>query len=188
MFVALVTNIRYGINQFRPMLTQCHHKSTSTAFYRPSTTKYQPKPAYTVDWGLQTPAQFTPGLVPLGVRWLDAPITIFSRQRTNPPEIFSCSICQYFARLTSKTNSVWMALTNILRNLLFRFLLRPLSWKSMYLPPLHPPTVQLTDKMAKGHWSSFFADSLQTEYCSTFLLSVCPSVWHRRDILHFSHI
>ena len=99
-------------------------------------------------------------IILLGVRWLDAPIPIFSRQRSNPPEIFSCSICQYFARLTSKTNSVWMALTNILRNLLFRFLLRPLSWKSMYLPPLHPPTVQLTDKMAKGHWSSFYYYSL----------------------------
>ena len=37
-----------------------------------------------------------------------------------------------------------------------------------------------------------FADSAQTEYCSTFLLSVCPcvrpSVCHRRDISHFSHI
>ena len=53
-----------SINQYRPMLTQCHHKSTSTAFCWPSTTKYQPVPTYTVvDWGLQTPAQFTPGLV-----------------------------------------------------------------------------------------------------------------------------
>ena len=32
------------------------------------------------------------------------------------------------------------------------------------------------------------ADSVQTEYCPTFLLSVCSSVRHRRDISHFSHI
>ena len=34
----------------------------------------------------------------------------------------------------------------------------------------------------------FFADSVQTEYCPTFLLSVCSCVRHRRDISHFSHI
>ena len=34
----------------------------------PSTTKYQPVPTYTVfPWGLQTPAQFTPGLVILRI-------------------------------------------------------------------------------------------------------------------------
>ena len=32
------------------------------------------------------------------------------------------------------------------------------------------------------------ADSVQTEYCTTFLLSVCSFVCHRRDISHFSHI
>ena len=32
------------------------------------------------------------------------------------------------------------------------------------------------------------ADSFQTEYCPTFLLSVCSCVRHRRDISHFSHI
>ena len=32
------------------------------------------------------------------------------------------------------------------------------------------------------------ADSVQTEYCTTFLLSVSVSVCHRRDISHFSHI
>ena len=51
-------------NQYHLLLTQCHHISTSTASYWPSTTKYQPVPTYTVfAWGLQTPAQFTPGLV-----------------------------------------------------------------------------------------------------------------------------
>ena len=35
---------------------------------------------------------------------------------------------------------------------------------------------------------SLFADSVQTEYCSTFLLSVRVFVRHRRDISHFSHI
>ena len=49
-------------NQYHLLLTQCHHISTSTASYWPSTTKYQPVPTYTVfPWGLQTPAQFTPG-------------------------------------------------------------------------------------------------------------------------------
>ena len=52
-------------NQYHLLLTQCHHISTSTASYWPSTTKCQPVPTYTVfAWGLQTPAQFTPGLVP----------------------------------------------------------------------------------------------------------------------------
>ena len=32
------------------------------------------------------------------------------------------------------------------------------------------------------------ADSAQTEYCTTFPLSVGPCVRHRRDISHFSHI
>ena len=51
-------------NQYHLLLTQCHHISTSTASYWPSTTKYQPVPTYTVfAWGLQTPAQFTTGLV-----------------------------------------------------------------------------------------------------------------------------
>ena len=51
-------------NQYHLLLTQCHHISTSTASYWPSTTKYQPVPTYTVfPWGLQTPAQFTTGLV-----------------------------------------------------------------------------------------------------------------------------
>ena len=51
-------------HQYHLLLTQCHHISTSTASYWPSTTKYQPVPTYTVfAWGLQTPAQFTPGLV-----------------------------------------------------------------------------------------------------------------------------
>ena len=64
-------------NCYRLLLTQYHHISTSTAFYWLSTTKYQPVPlptdpvyqvpTYTVvAWGLQTPAQFTPGLVLFG--------------------------------------------------------------------------------------------------------------------------
>ena len=40
-----------------------------------------------------------------------------------------------------------------------------------------------------GRFLSFFADSAQTEYCTTFHCSfVRPSVCHRRDISHFSHI
>ena len=35
-------------------------------------------------------------------------------------------------------------------------------------------------------WQSFFADSVQTEYCPTFLLSVCPSVTGVTS--HISHI
>ena len=51
-------------NRYRLLLTQYHHISTSTTPYWPSTTKYQPVPTYTVvAWGLQTPAQFTLGLV-----------------------------------------------------------------------------------------------------------------------------
>ena len=34
----------------------------------------------------------------------------------------------------------------------------------------------------------FIADSVQTEYCTTFTLSVRVSVCHRSDISHFSHI
>ena len=46
------------------LLTQYHQIPTSTTPYWFGTTKYQPVPTYTVvDWGLQTPAQFTPGLV-----------------------------------------------------------------------------------------------------------------------------
>ena len=49
------------------LLTQCHHISTSPAPYWLSTIKYHPVPTYTsytvVAWGLQTPAQFTQGLV-----------------------------------------------------------------------------------------------------------------------------
>ena len=51
-------------NKYWPILTQDHHIWTSTTPYWPGTTKYQPVPTYTiVAWGLQTPAQFTLGLV-----------------------------------------------------------------------------------------------------------------------------
>ena len=56
-----------GTNWNRLLLTQYHHISTSTTPYWPSTTKYQPVPTYTVvAWGLQTSAQFTPGLISMG--------------------------------------------------------------------------------------------------------------------------
>ena len=52
------------INQCRLPLTQYRQVPTSTTPYWPGTTKYQPFPTYTVvAWGLQTPAQFSPGLV-----------------------------------------------------------------------------------------------------------------------------
>ena len=38
------TKYQPDINQYRPIMTQYHPKSTSTAFYWPSTTKYQPVP------------------------------------------------------------------------------------------------------------------------------------------------
>ena len=50
-------------NRYCLLLTQYHHMKTITTPYWPSTTKYQPVPTYTVAWGLQTSAQFTPGLV-----------------------------------------------------------------------------------------------------------------------------
>ena len=52
------------INQCRLPLTQYRQVPTSTTPYWPGTTKYQPFPTFTVvAWGLQTPAQFTRGLV-----------------------------------------------------------------------------------------------------------------------------
>ena len=36
--------------------------------------------------------------------------------------------------------------------------------------------------------NNIIADSAQTEYCTTFPLSIRPCVRHRRDISHFSHI
>ena len=47
----------------------------------------------------------------------------------------------------------------------------------------HDPTWE-----AANYYLSDFADSVQTEYCSTFLLSVCSFVCRRCDISHFSHI
>ena len=78
------------INQYRLLLTQCHHISTSTASYWPSTTKYQPIPTYTVfAWGLQTPAQFTPGLVSIS--------TLLGHLVVTPPIVelimFFCFCC-----------------------------------------------------------------------------------------------
>ena len=52
------------INQCRLPLIQYRQVPTSTTPYWPGTNKYQPVPTYTVvAWGLQTPAQFTLGLV-----------------------------------------------------------------------------------------------------------------------------
>ena len=57
------------INQCRLPLTQYRQVPTSTTPYWPGTTKYQPFPTYTVvAWGLQTPAQFTLGLVSHWIR------------------------------------------------------------------------------------------------------------------------
>ena len=51
-------------NRYHFLLTQCRHISNSTTRYRPSTNKYQPVPPHSVvTRGLQTPAQFTLGLV-----------------------------------------------------------------------------------------------------------------------------
>ena len=78
--------VRLYIKQYHSILTQYHQVSTSTDLYWPSTIMYQPVPPYTdqvppstnqyrtwtapgqlktgnVAWGLETSAQFTPGLV-----------------------------------------------------------------------------------------------------------------------------
>ena len=48
--------------------------------------------------------------------------------------------------------------------------------------PPHSPPPQIWKLLI------LIADSVQTEYCPTFLLFVCSFVCHRRDISHFSHI
>ena len=70
-----------------------------------------------------------------------------------------CKILNTSERIFSKT--FWLQLRQVMR-----------------LTGLRPS--QETDKVR-----SDIADSVQTEYCSTFH---CSSVRHRRDISHFSHI
>ena len=56
------------------------------------------------------------------------------------------------------------------------------------LVPAEPIFYVMSIRLHPNPFIIQIADSVQTEYCPTFLLSVCPSVCHRRDILHFSHI
>ena len=87
------------INQYRLLLTQYHQVPTSTTPYWPGTTKYQPFPTYTVvAWGLQTPAQFTPGLVSIHFQtfWI-APLPCYYNMCHPVHELFQFHFCHIAA-------------------------------------------------------------------------------------------